>query len=183
MLLIKSRLNITFFIILAQFLFFTTLPAQAGLLSPIYWLAKPKLEKHLYNECVNLVAGGDVYLLSRVKPACKTLSKPIAKCLLKQTVSSGRGLGVITELLGAKFGDDSEIVVKRCFATFFGLPVNTFNSVPLREIVERLKETSSTFESPKRQHYDLDDSHAEELDGGNNGFYLHLNDDQNSIIP
>ncbi|MFM9087702.1 MAG: hypothetical protein ACKOPT_06130, partial [Cyanobium sp.] len=47
------------------------------------------------------------------------------------------GLGVLTEMLGGRFGDDSEVVVKRCLARLLGLPVDSLREVPLRELTRR----------------------------------------------
>lgn len=114
-------------------------PVRADLLSPFLWIALPKLETHLFNECLEVVAGDDADLIKKVRPACKSLSKPIASCLLNQTAESGRGMGVISELIGSEFGEDSEYIVKRCIATFFDLPADTFNNLPLRDVINKLK--------------------------------------------
>lgn len=119
------------------------LPAQAGLLSPLLWFARPKIEKRLAKECLAITAGEDIELKERMKPACKEFAKPVTKCLLKETEATGRTFGVIVELIRGEFGDDSEVVVKRCSSSFFGLPVTTFEEIPLREIVERWKEIPS----------------------------------------
>ncbi len=119
--------------------FATALPAQAGLLSPVLWLARPRIEKRLTKKCLKITAGDDVELRERMTPACRDFAKPIAKCLIKQTDSTGRTFGVIVELIRGEFGDDSELVVKRCSASIIGLPINTFKNMPLLEIIERWK--------------------------------------------
>ena len=115
------------------------LPVQAGLLSPIFWLARPRLERRLAKRCVELTAGDHDALRETMKPACKQFAKPVAKCLIKQTEVSGRAFGVIVEILRGEFGDDSEIVVKLCSASIFNLPANTFMDVPLSDILDQWK--------------------------------------------
>jgi hypothetical protein len=62
---------------------------------------------------------------------------PTSKCLIEETDNSGRSLGVLTEMLGGRFGDDSEEVVKRCLARMFGLPTDSLRDMPLRELGKR----------------------------------------------
>ncbi len=69
--------------------FGTAIPAQAGLLSPLLWFARPKIEKPLTKKCLKMTAGDDVELRERMAPACRNFAKPIAKCLIKQTDSTG----------------------------------------------------------------------------------------------
>lgn len=68
---------------------------------------------------------------------CRKLAKPTSRCLIEETDRTGRGLGVLTEMLGGRFGDDSEVVVKRCLARLLGLPVESFKDVPLRDLTRR----------------------------------------------
>jgi hypothetical protein len=68
---------------------------------------------------------------------CHKLAVPTSRCLIEETDSSGRGLGVLTELLAGRFGDDSEVVVKRCLARLFGLPADSLREVPLRDLGRR----------------------------------------------
>ncbi len=119
--------------------FGSAIPAQAGLLTPLLWLARPKLEKRLTKKCLKITAGDDVKLREQMTPACRDFAKPISKCLIKQTDLTGRTFGVIVELIRGEFGDDSELVVKRCSASIIGLPINTFKNMPLLEIIERWK--------------------------------------------
>jgi hypothetical protein len=46
-------------------------------------------------------------------------------------------MGVLTEVIGGRFGDDSEVIVKRCLARMFGLPADALMEVPLRELAKR----------------------------------------------
>jgi hypothetical protein len=57
--------------------------------------------------------------------------------LIEETDRTGRGLGVLTEMLNGRFGDDSEVVVKRCLARMLGLPVDSLRDVPLRDLTRR----------------------------------------------
>ena len=68
---------------------------------------------------------------------CRKLAVPTSKCLIEETDNTGRGMGVLTEMLGGHFGDDSEVVVKRCLARMFGLPSDSLREVPLRELGKR----------------------------------------------
>lgn len=111
-------------------------PAQAGLLAPLLSLARPQLEASLARQCVRYSAAGDAQLQALMSRPCEALARPIAACLLSQTEASGRTLGVISELIAGRFGDDSEVVVQRCLAITFGLPTDTFARVPLRRLAE-----------------------------------------------
>ena len=115
------------------------LPVRAGLLSPLFWLGRPRLERRLAKRCVELTAGDNATLRETMKPACKDFAKPVAKCLIKQTEASGRAFGVIVEILRGEFGDDSEIVVKLCSASILDLPANTFIDIPLTDILDQWK--------------------------------------------
>ena len=114
-----------------------TFPVQAGLLSPLFWLGRPRLESRLAKKCVELTAGGNASPRKRMKPVCKKFAKPVAKCLIKQAEYSGRAFGVIVEVMRGEFGDDSEIIVKLCSASIFNLPPNTFMDVPLIDILDQ----------------------------------------------
>lgn len=111
-------------------------PAQAGLLTPLLSLARPQLEASLASQCLLYGAGPDPQLQVALARPCEALARPIAACLITQTEASGRALGVISEVIGGRFGDASEAVVKRCLALTFGLPGDTFAAVPLRRLAE-----------------------------------------------
>jgi len=112
-------------------------PAQAGLLTPLLQLIRPQLETKLAQICVDTAAGGSSELRRRLQEPCHQLALPTSRCLIEETDSSGRGLGVLTELLGGRFGDDSELVVKRCLARMFGIPAESLKDVPLRDLGRR----------------------------------------------
>ena len=111
--------------------------AQAGLLRPLLDLMRPNLERRLSQACINQLAGGDAALGKLVEQPCRQLAGPTSRCLIEETDQKGRGLGVLSEMLAGRFGDDSEVVVKRCIARQLGLPADTLQELPLRELVRR----------------------------------------------
>jgi hypothetical protein len=112
-------------------------PARAGLLRPVLQLMRPQLESRLARVCVEAAAGDDPELRRSLRDPCRKLAVPTSKCLIEETDRTGRGLGVLTEMLAGRFGDDSEVVVKRCLARMFGLPADSLKGVPLRELGRR----------------------------------------------
>ena len=112
-------------------------PAQAGLLRPLLMLMRPQLETRLARVCLEAAGGGQAALEQALRDPCSKLAVPTSKCLIEETDSTGRGLGVISEMLAGRFGDDSEIVVKRCIARMFGLPPESLRDVPLQELGKR----------------------------------------------
>jgi hypothetical protein len=112
-------------------------PASAGLLRPVLMLMRPQLENRLAQVCVEAAAGGRPDLERALQDPCRKLAIPTSRCLIEETDATGRGLGVLTEMLGGRFGDDSEVVVKRCLARMFGLPADSLGDVPLRELGRR----------------------------------------------
>jgi len=124
------------------------LRAEASMFKPLLLLAAPRLENSLQQECTKLISGVGPELIEPMAKVCKTISKPIASCLINQADISGRSLGVIKEMIQGKFGDDSELVVKRCIASMFLLPLDTFNDVPLKKFTDRLKDPSMPVQLP-----------------------------------
>jgi hypothetical protein len=118
-------------------------PVAAGVLRPVLMLMRPQLENRLAQVCVEAAAGGRPDLERTLQDPCRKLAIPTSRCLIEETDSTGRGLGVLTEMLGGRFGDDSEVVVKRCLARMFGLPVESLREVPLRELGRRFASRSS----------------------------------------
>jgi len=112
-------------------------PAQAGLLRPLLNLLQPQLEQRLSQACVARLSAGDGDLAARLAQPCRTIAQPTSRCLIDETDRSGRGLGVISEMLAGRFGDDSAAVVKRCLARQLGLPVDSLRELPLLELVQR----------------------------------------------
>jgi hypothetical protein len=112
-------------------------PARAGLLRPVLLLLRPQLENQLTRVCVETVSAGRADLEKSLQDPCRKLAVPTSKCLIEETDNSGRSLGVLTEMVSGRFGDDSEEVVKRCLARMFGLPTDSLRDMPLRELGRR----------------------------------------------
>ena len=96
---------------------------QAGLLQPLLQMMRPKLESELADQCQQLAkqalkdAELDLEpLTSMGEQPCQALAKPVSECLIRETSRSGRELGVISELLSGRIGDDAQVVIKRCLA-------------------------------------------------------------------
>jgi hypothetical protein len=117
-------------------------PAQAGLLTPVLQLMRPQLETRLARACVEMASSGDRDLEQSLREPCRQLAGPTSRCLVEETDRSGRSLGVLTELISGRFGDDSEVVVKRCLARMFGLPTTSLDGVPLRQLAQRFAQRS-----------------------------------------
>jgi hypothetical protein len=113
------------------------LPATAGLLMPVLQMMRPQLESRLAEICVQAASVGSPSLGSSLQDPCRKLAAPTSRCLIEETDRTGRGLGVLTEMVGGRFGDDSEVVVKRCLARLLGLPVDSLRDVPLRDLARR----------------------------------------------
>ncbi len=118
-------------------------PAAASLLGPMLQLLRPQIEQRLAKVCVEAAAGGNPDLMRTLVNPCRQLARPTSQCLVEETDRTGRGLGVVTELLAGRFGDDSEVVVKRCLARLFGLPADSLNEVPLRALARRFGANST----------------------------------------
>jgi hypothetical protein len=112
-------------------------PARAGLLRPVLLLLRPQLENQLTRVCVQTASAGRTDLEKSLQDPCRKLAVPTSKCLIEETDNSGRSLGVLTEMVSGRFGDDSEEVVKRCLARMFGLPTDSLRDMPLRELGKR----------------------------------------------
>mgnify|MGYP007116335709 FL=1 len=119
---------------------------QAGLLQPLLQMMRPKLERQLADQCQQLakrtLKGAELDLepfISMGKQPCQAISKPVSECLIRETSRSGRELGVISELLSGRIGDDAEVVIKRCLASLLGLQATDLQDVPLSELFQRLR--------------------------------------------
>ncbi|KEF40914.1 MAG: hypothetical protein ER33_14495 [Cyanobium sp. CACIAM 14] len=123
-------------------------PARAGMLRPLLMLLRPQLENQLTRVCVETIADGQADLQRNLQDPCRKLAVPTSKCLIEETDNSGRSLGVLTEMLSGRFGDDSEEVVKRCLARMFGLPTDSLREIPLRELGRRFGRRSLQELSP-----------------------------------
>jgi hypothetical protein len=117
-------------------------PARAGLLAPILQMMRPRIESHLAEECRKLVsqqAGESLKpeLNRLVEQPCRSLARPVSACLIRETSRTGRELGVISELVAGRVGDDAEVVIKRCIASMLGLSESSLQELPLQTLVER----------------------------------------------
>ncbi|UPM49693.1 hypothetical protein MY494_10170 [Synechococcus sp. A10-1-5-1] len=104
---------------------------------------RPQVEAKVSEACLRWSAMGNSSLIQRLTPACQALAAPTSRCLVAETQTSGRSLGVITELLAGRFGDDLEVVVRRCAGRMLGLPPETFGRLPLRDLAERFSSLKS----------------------------------------
>ena len=123
--------------------------ARAGLLQPLIQLLQPRIERRLMSECRQLteqvlndfapdIASSRV-LKRAVEQPCRTIAGPVSECLIRETSRSGRELGVLTELLEGRVGDDAGVVIERCVASLTGLPRSSLNTIPLQQLLERLR--------------------------------------------
>ena len=123
--------------------------ARAGLLQPLIQLLQPRIERRLISECRQLteqvlndfapdIASSRVLKLAVEQP-CRTIAGPVSECLIRETSRSGRELGVLTELLEGRVGDNAGVVIERCVASLTGLPRSSLNTIPLQQLLERLR--------------------------------------------
>ena len=123
--------------------------ARAGLLQPLIQLLQPRIERRLISECRQLteqvlndfapdIASSRV-LKRAVEQPCRTIAGPVSECLIRETSRSGRELGVLTELLEGRVGDDAGVVIERCVASLTGLPRPSLNTIPFQQLLERLR--------------------------------------------
>ncbi|WP_259739390.1 hypothetical protein [Synechococcus sp. CS-205] len=113
--------------------------ASASLLGPVLRLMRPQLERKLSEVCLSAAAGGQAGLERSLKEPCRRLAAPASTCLIEEAESSGRSFGVISELARGRFGNDSEVVVKRCVAKLLGLPADSLREVSLDDLQRRFK--------------------------------------------
>ena len=124
-----------------------TPPASAGLLEPVLRLMQPQVEQRLAKACASALreANGDLGqpdlapLGQWLESSCQALAKPVSACLIREASRSGRELGVITELIRGKIGDDSTVVIRRCAAALIGLPAQQGEQL-LPQLLERLRQ-------------------------------------------
>ena len=127
--------------------------ARAGLLEPLLQLMRPRVEQQLAGECQRLakraisridtsslplgelISGIDETVLQ----PCRDLALPASECLIREASRSGRELGIVSELISGRVGDDTQVVVKRCLASLLGLPATGLQDLPLKELMLRLR--------------------------------------------
>lgn len=127
--------------------------ARAGLLEPLLQLMRPRVEQQLAGECKRLakraigridtsslplgelISGIDETVLQ----PCRDLALPASECLIREASRSGRELGIVSELISGRVGDDTQVVVKRCLASLLGLPATGLQDLPLKDLMLRLR--------------------------------------------
>lgn len=127
--------------------------ARAGLLEPLLQLMRPRVEQQLAGECQRiakraigridtsslplgeLISGIDETVLQ----PCRDLALPASECLIREASRSGRELGIVSELISGRMGDDTQVVVKRCLASLLGLPATGLQDLPLKDLMLRLR--------------------------------------------
>ena len=124
--------------------------AMAGLFQPLIQLLQPRIERQIVSQCRQLAEQAldgvadeiapKSWLNSAVEQPCRTLARPVSECLIRETSRSGRELGVLTELLRGKVGDDAAVVIQRCLASLTGLPQSSLKQIPVQELMERLRQ-------------------------------------------
>ena len=124
----------------------TNLRTRAGVLKPLLQLLQPSVENRLADQCRSLAAqavdrkwSSETLVRQAVEQPCRSLARPVSECLINETSRSGGEWGVMTELLRGQIGDDSDVVIKRCLATLFGLPSSNLETIPVQELVDRLR--------------------------------------------
>jgi len=127
--------------------------ARAGQLEPLLQLMRPRVEQQLAGECQRiakrairridtsslplgeLISGIDETVLQ----PCRDLALPASECLIREASRSGRELGIVSELISGRVGDDTQVVVKRCLASLLGLPATGLQDLPLKDLMLRLR--------------------------------------------
>ena len=127
--------------------------ARAGLLEPLLQLMRPRVEQQLAGECQRIAkrATGRIdtsslplgELISSIDETvlqpCRDLALPASECLIREASRSGRELGIVSELISGRVGDDTQVVVKRCLASLLGLPATGLQDLPLKDLMLRLR--------------------------------------------
>ena len=127
--------------------------ARAGLLEPLLQLMRPRVEQQLAGECQRLAkrAIGRIETSSlplgelisgideTVLQPCRDLALPASECLIREASRSGRELGIVSELISGRVGDDTQVVVKRCLASLLGLPATGLQDLPLKDLMLLLR--------------------------------------------
>ena len=123
--------------------------AKAELFQPLIQLLQPRIERQLVSECRQLASQALEDVTAEIAPQswlnggteqpCRTLARPVSECLVRETSRSGRELGVLTELLRGRVGDDARMVITGCLASLTGLPQSSLNQSPFQGLMERLR--------------------------------------------
>lgn len=111
-------------------------PVEAGLFKPILNMMRPQIENSLRKECRRLTEGSHPIVIQIAAQGCQSIAASASECLLREASNSGRELGVLTELMGGRIGDDAEVVIERCLATTLGLPKSSLRDLQLLELIQ-----------------------------------------------
>ncbi len=106
-------------------------PVQAGLLGPVLNAIRPKIEQQLEQECRQLVRQEAASISPLIEPTCRSMAEPASECFVEEASKTGRELGIMTELLSGRLGDDSEVVISRCLQRLIGLNGTTIEQFVL----------------------------------------------------
>ncbi|MCX5940492.1 MAG: hypothetical protein NTX18_05640 [Cyanobium sp. LacPavin_0818_WC50_MAG_67_9] len=112
-----------------------------SLLLPVLQLMRPQLEQRLKTVCMETGSSGNAALAAKLEAPCTQLARPTSQCLVQETADSGRSLAILGDMIRGDLGADSEVVVKRCMAKMLGLPADSLQAVPLKELVQGFAKT------------------------------------------
>lgn len=114
--------------------FGTPPPAQASVMRPVLELIRPQVEQRISSLCLEKAAAGQAGLRQQLEQPCRQLARTTSRCLVDETEASGKTLEVVGELLRQQLGPEGERIAKRCLARLVGLPPNSLEAIPLRQI-------------------------------------------------
>ena len=109
-------------------------PARANLMRPVLELIRPQVEQRITSLCLEKAAAGQTSLRQQLEQPCRQLARTTSRCLVDETEASGKTLAVVGELLKQQLGPEGERIAKRCLARLVGLPPNSLEAIPLRQI-------------------------------------------------
>lgn len=112
-----------------------------SLLLPVLQLMRPQLEQRLKTVCVETGSSGNAALAAKLEAPCAQLARPTSQCLVQETADSGRSLAILGDMIRGDLGTDSEVVVKRCLAKMLGLPADSLQAIPLKELAQGFAKT------------------------------------------
>ena len=112
-----------------------------SLLLPVLQLMRPQLEQRLKTVCVETGSSGNAALAAKLEAPCAQLARPTSQCLVQETADSGRSLAILGDMIRGDLGADSEVVVKRCLAKMLGLPADSLQAIPLKELAQGFAKT------------------------------------------
>jgi hypothetical protein len=101
---------------------------------PVLELIRPQVEQRITSLCLDRAAAGQAGLRQQLEQPCRQLARTTSRCLVDETEASGKALAVVGELLRQQLGPEGERIAKRCLARLVGLPPNSLEAMPLRQI-------------------------------------------------